>query len=398
MRPRISDSPSRQSIWLALSLWLSVSAGCGVDFAYLIPAATGQLDILRRSVPVEDALASGQLDAETTRRLNLVQAARAFARDAIGLNVGTHYTTFYDSGGEPVAFNISASRRDRFEPFLWTFPFVGTVPFLGYFNLDSALAKREELHGLGYDVFIYEVDAYYALGLFPNPILSPMLNRPEESLIDTVIHELVHATIIRPNDTAFNESLATFIGRTGAVQFLERHYTDEPERRELALARFADADRFSEFMLELYLELDGYFRSDLSSKVKIFGRETIYRGGRERFTAEVVPLLNHPENFTWVADLPVNNAYMLGIRRYNLDLDAFDRVFQAVDRDWASALAVYAQAAAAPDAYAFLRAWPSGTGTLRTGAVPVETATTPGFPHDFTGCDLHRATTLIEPH
>jgi predicted aminopeptidase len=372
-----------------------MQSGCGVDFAYLIPAAGGQLELLLRTVPVDQALASGNLDEETVRRLQLVQDVRAFARDEVGLTVGDHYTTFYDSGGEPVAYNLSASRKDSFQPFVWTFPFVGTVPYLGFFDVEPAFARRDQLAALGYDVFIYEIDAYYALGVFPNPILSPMLARPEESLIDTVIHELLHATILRPNDTAFNESLATFVGRTGAAEFLERRYADEPQRRDAALARFADSDRYSTFILELYNELDTFYRSDLSFDAKVLGRNDVYQTGRDRFAAEVLPLMNLPDNYAWVANLPANNAFMLGVRRYNLDLVLFDGVYQAVGRDWRSALAVYREAARAADGYAFMRAWLAGDANLRVASPGDASPDELSQSHDSAPCDIHRATTLV---
>ena len=307
---------------MTLGIGASVG-GCGVDFAYLIPAATGQLDIIFNAVPIDDAIATGDLSDETVQKLRLVQDVRDFARDTIGLNAGQHYTTFYDAHGEAVAYNLSASRKDRFQPFIWTFPFVGSVPYLGFFDADAVFARRDELVAEGYDVFIYEIDAYYALGIYPNPVLSPMLKRSEESLIDTVIHELVHATIIRLDDTPFNESLATYIGRTGAVEYLDDRFADQPERRAIAIARFEDSDRYAAFILSLYNDLDAYYTSDLSSAAKIAGRAAVYEAGRERFAAEVLPQMNLPDNYSWVESLPVNNAFMLGVRRYNLDLDAF---------------------------------------------------------------------------
>jgi len=370
-------------------------AGCGVDFAYLLPAVAGQIDILLHTVPIEQAIADGNLSDEQVRKLVLVQDSRNYARDVIGLNVGDHYTRFYNAGDDAVAYNLSASRRDRFEPYVWTFPLVGSVPFLGFFDLAPAELRADELRDQGYDVFIYEVDAYYALGIFSNPILSPMLERPDESLIDTVIHELTHATMTRFGDTDFNESLATFVGRTGALAYLKDRYAAEPERQTLALARFEDNDRYSAFALELYQELDAYYRSDLPAEAKILGREAIYQAGRERFAAEVLPLMNIPENYAWVDRMPANNAFMLGIRRYNLDLAAFDAVFQAVNRDWSRALEVFAAAARADDAYAFLHGWVAGDPAVHARVTGLAGAVSAP---DFTGhsaCCAHRATTFI---
>jgi predicted aminopeptidase len=374
---------------------LACAAGCGVDFAYLIPAATGQLDIITRAVPIEQALAGGQLSAEQERKLRLVANAREFARDTIGLTVGNQYSTFYNSGGEPIAFNVSASRRDRFEPFYWSFPFVGNLPFLGYFDWDAAQTERDRLIALGYDVFIYEIDAYFAGGFIPNPILSPMLNRPDASLIDTVIHELVHATISRPNDTPFNESLATFVGRTGAVQFLDTFYANQPARREAALASFADNDRYSAFALSLVEELEVFFASDLSAEAKVVGRDAIYHAAGARFGAEILPQMHVPENYAWAADHPVNNALLLGVRRYNLDLAVFSRVFEALDRDWAASLAVFRAAAQAPDAYAYLRAWPDVERAARQVAPAPDASFTSTTAPSASPCPRCRATTWV---
>jgi predicted aminopeptidase len=350
----------------ALQLWsvavlslLSLSAaGCGVDLVYLLPAAVGQIDLLLHAEPISGAIAGGGLSDEQVAKLELVQETRAYAHDVMGLNVSNNYTTFYDSGGRPVVYNVSASRRDAFVPKVWRFPFVGTVPYLGYFDLAAARTKADALRAQGYDVFVYEVDAYSGLGFLPNPVLSPMLERSETSLAETVFHELLHGTVWRPNDTSFNESLATFYGRTGAMEFLAFRYPDEPDRVEEARQSFEDVDRYNAFALELFNELDAFYSSDLSSAEKIEGREAIYQAGRDRFMAEIHPLLNDPSRYDWVADMPTNNAFMLGIRRYNLDLTVFEEVFERTDGDWLVCLPIF-QAAADSSAgpYTYLRDW-----------------------------------------
>jgi predicted aminopeptidase len=354
---------SKVSCVLSVVLLTLPVGGCGVDWAYLIPAAAGQLGLLRHSVPVSQAIENGELTEEQVAKLELIRDARIYARDVIGLNVEDNYTTFYDSGGLPVAHNVSASRKDAFKPKLWKFPIVGTVPYLGYFDLARAEAKVRKLRAQDFDVFMYEIDAYSGLGYFPNPILSPMLERSEVNLANTVIHELLHSTIWRVNDTTFNESLATFFGRAGAIQYFTDRHADKPELILEAVAVFEDTDRYSEFALSLFNDLDAFYSSDLSSEAKISGREAIYQAGRDRFAIEVQPLMNRPERYNWVADLPTNNAYMLGVRRYNLDLDVFEQVFAATGEDWAASLGVFQAAADASDSYAYLQTWLASPGS-----------------------------------
>jgi predicted aminopeptidase len=254
-------------------------------------------------------------------------------------------------------FNVSACRRDSFEPRQWTFPIVGTVPYLGYFDQSASEAAQQSLEAAGYDVFRYEVDAYSGAGYFPSVILSPMLERSDISLANTVFHELLHGTIWRPSAVSFNESLATFFGRRGVVSYFADRYPDRPDLIEEALETFEDSDRFADFMLTLFEALNAFYESDLSSEDKIAGREAVYQAGRDRFAAEVQPLMHHPERYDWVASLPANNAYMMGVRRYNLDLDVFEEVLAATGSDWHASVAVFRAAAAQSDPYAYLREW-----------------------------------------
>jgi predicted aminopeptidase len=342
---------------------LLLGAGC-IDLGYLIPAAIGQLDLLRNSIPISQAIDDGGLSEEQAAKLELILDAREYARDVIGLNVGNDYTTFYESGGEPVAYNVSACRKDAFEPKLWQFPIVGTVPYLGFFDYDAALARYDQLTAEGLDVFMYEVDAYSGLGYFSNPVLSPMLDRSEISLADTVFHELLHSTIWRANDTSFNESLATFVGRTAAVRYITDRYPDRPELVREAMDLFEDGDRYSDAMLALFNDLDSFYSSGLSSEARIAGREAIYQAGRDRFAAEVQPLMNRPERYDWVRSIPTNNAWMMGIRRYNLDLDVFERVFAATGEDWPASMELFRASARTADPYAFLEARLESPGDL----------------------------------
>jgi hypothetical protein len=73
--------------------------------------------------------------------------------------------------------------------------------------------------------------------------------------------------------------------------------------------------------------------------------------------AEVLPLMNVPSDYEWVAQMPGNNAWMLANYRYNLDLDVFAQVHATTGFDWRESLRVFGRAAKSRDPYAFLRAW-----------------------------------------
>jgi predicted aminopeptidase len=336
---------------------MPLMVGCEGVF-YVTHLASGQLGIQGGTEPITAVLESGRLTDDEQAKLELMVKARQFAADEMGLNVGGSYATFYDTQGDPLAWNLSAARRDALVPVTWTFPIVGEVPYLAFF--DEAYLRREEQRLLdqGYDTETYELDAYSTLGVFEDPVRSTMLRRGSLSLVETVIHELLHNTVWRPNETVFNESLATFVGRQGAIAFLAAEFGEDSGWPDVARAFYADLESVNAFLLELYAELEAYYAQDIPAGQKIAGREAVFQAARERFTSEVLPTLSFPESFGGYADLPTNNAWMLANYRYNLDLDVIEAVYIANGTDWRAALDVFGAAAAAPgDPFQYLRDW-----------------------------------------
>lgn len=349
---------------------LPFAGGCGIDYEYLVPVVFGQFDILTGSISIEEAIRRGELSDEEVDRLRLIQDVREYAGREMGLNTGDNYTLFYDAGEGPVVYNVSAAQRHQLVAKTWDFPIVGELPYMGFFDRGGAARKFNELLGRGYDVFMYEVDAYSTLEYLPNPILSPMLHRSELSLVETVIHELLHSTVWHLSDTTFNESLATFVGRTGALEYLAVRYPDEPERVQAATRHYEDTEIYNTFMSELYDQLEAFYSSDLSLQERIAGREAYYQAGRERFAAEYQPLMNDPDSYTWVTNMPTNNAWMLANYRYNYNLDLFEEVYDATGRAWDAAISVFHNAAGASDPNAYLRTWLAGDRAISPAALP----------------------------
>ena len=187
--------------------------------------ARGQLRVITNSTPIaEIAEHPRPADPQRHTRLRFVAAVRDYGRERIGLDVRDQYTCFYDTGGRPLSWNVSASPPDRFEPYLWRFPIVGAVPYKGFFEIDRAQKERSILQSKGLDVSLSQVSAYSTLGFFADPVLSTMLKYSDDSLATLLLHELTHATAYAPGHTDFNESLATFVGRRGSLDFLSEHY------------------------------------------------------------------------------------------------------------------------------------------------------------------------------
>jgi len=334
------------------------TAGCGCAVTdYMAHAVAGELNLIASSVPIEQALGDPTLSDEQRSKLALVISARDYARDVIGLNVGDSYRRFVNLHGEPLAWNLSASPKDAIEPYVWNLPIVGSLPYLGFFKLDRAVAVRDRLVAEGYDTLIYELDAYSTLGLLPDPVTSSLLERPVYSLVDTLFHELLHNTIWNGADVVYDESLAVFVGRTGALEFLADQFgPDDPVLQE-ARDAYEDADRFNDFLSELRDQLEELYASDRSRDEKIEARRPIFEAARTRLAEEVLPQMHNPDAYRTYTETTLNNAFLLVYIRYNTNGELFEAVYEKAGRNWPTALAVFAQAAADPAPFDALRAY-----------------------------------------
>lgn len=226
--------------WLLLPAMLLVvplAPGC-----YLSHVAAGQLELLSSTTPIEALLHDPSTPEATRAGLDLVLRARRFAT-SLGLEVDGQYTHYAEWPGDRLVTTVVATRPGELDPVGFWFPIVGRVPYKGFFEPARAEDEADTLRADGFDVCLSPVRAYSTLGWFADPITGPMLRQTPGRLVETVIHELVHANVYAPNHASFNESIATFIGEEGRVAFFARHEGEVAGRRERARVRASRAYR-----------------------------------------------------------------------------------------------------------------------------------------------------------
>ena len=208
----------RTATLAAPGVLVCVSA-CGQPL-YVARLGWAEAKILWRREPIGEVVRRPDVDAELRERLQLVLAARDFARDRLGFRVGESYTSYAEvAAHEATVHVVSAAYRDRLEAFTWWYPIAGRVPYRGFFDEASARAEADRLARRGLDVDVRPAIAFSTLGWFPDPLLSVTAEEKPVPLVATVLHELFHQTLYVPGEPAFNESAATFAGDRGAVAF-----------------------------------------------------------------------------------------------------------------------------------------------------------------------------------
>ena len=202
---------------------------------------------------VIEVIADPETPENLRQHLELAQQVRTYAAE-IGLDVGGQYTSFVDWPGDRVVTTIVRTRPGEVDAEDFWFPLVGRVPYKGFFDEERARAEAEKLRGRGRDVCLFAIPAYSTLGWLDDPLTAPMLREGPEILIETILHELVHATVYVPDEPEFNEGVATFIGQEAAIRFPKDSGEREREQRRVQDDRAVARTRlaFRERVAELY--------------------------------------------------------------------------------------------------------------------------------------------------
>jgi predicted aminopeptidase len=332
-------SPTRRPI-LTISIFCISFIVSGCSTGYVLRNAWAQMDLLWSREPLEKVLDSPRLSEPDKAKLRLAREAKQFAEQRLGLKRSLNYESFVQLDRESVSYVINAAPIDRLEHHMWWYPVVGSLPYRGYFNREltereaTALAKSGDL-----DVHWRGVAAYSSLGWFNDPILSSMLRYDDYSLVNTIIHESVHATVFIKSNADFNERLATFLGNWAAdLFFTERDGPDSPTLKVARSERQAE-EIFSKFIskelesLSIWLIAQApELRRDRAAFLK--ARRDRYAEIQARFNSEIsttMRSLHGPsaEYFSRALDPDqLNNARLLLWRTYVFDLSDFNEALK----------------------------------------------------------------------
>ena len=322
---------------LALLAYIQLIA---CDIVYYAHLAQGQARIIWRTQQTLDYRKSEVVPDSLKKQFVLVDSILHFAQQ-IGLNSKNQYTTFYDTEGAPISWNVSAAPQNSLTPYTWHFPFVGEVPYKGFFNRTRAEVVYDKLRSQGYDVLLRPVSAYSTLGYLSDPLLSTMLSYPPHALTDLILHELTHATMYAKGHTDFNESVATFIGQEGTRQFLNKHYGEGNPYLQRALEEKRDRERFRYFLKDLTQTLDSLYQASTNDPELLNKRKQIFNRAQRRFK-ETLPLYIN-QGYEAFLHWEINNARLLSYRRYNSKQNVFHRIHDSLEGDLSQSIPLFSQ-------------------------------------------------------
>jgi len=310
-------------------------AGCGVDYYW--QGASGQLDVVARAQPLDEAMAATP-DPKLRERLALALEIRAFASSDLSLPDNASYTRYAELGRPFVVWNVFAAPALSLKPREWCFPVAGCVGYRGYFREEDARAEAARLAAEGFDVYLGGVPAYSTLGWFNDPLLSSFIRWPDLELARLVFHELAHQVVYVKDDTAFNEGFAVAVEEAGIERWIASRPPDERARLEAERAR---GERlrgiFRRLVADGRAELLAIYASGADPVDKEAAKRTVYAAMRtayEQAKAGDRGLLGYDRWFAGEGGRGPNNASLAAIGLYEDRRPAFRALLAAEGGDF----------------------------------------------------------------
>jgi predicted aminopeptidase len=271
---------------------------------------------------VEDALNNNDLQSDHREHLRLVAKIKDFGENELGLKKTENYETVYLKSRQPPVYIISASPKDRLERIQWWFPVVGNMPYLGFFDLESAKKEGSKLKENDQDISIGIAEAYSTLGWFKDPLTLSLLDKSTVELTEIILHEMTHTTLYVKGQSEFNEGLATLVGKTGTLYFMVKTYGYGHPLTIEAENILLDTRIFSSYLSSLLENLESLYSSNLSYNEKLVEREKIFKKSLEEFV--LIRGRLKTDRFKAFGESGLNNAYLMSIGLYNRNFDLFE--------------------------------------------------------------------------
>lgn len=320
---------------------LVLSACSTVDYYAHVAKGQGELVMNRRDVSA--VLSDPATDDKTRQRLTLSQDARRFASEHLGLPDNRSYTSYVKLDRPYVVWNVFATPRFSVAPVQHCFPFAGCVAYRGYFSKPKAQAEAARLEAKGDDVYVGGVSAYSTLGWFADPILSSMMRWDDDELAGTIFHELAHQLIYVKDDSAFNESFASFVQEQGLREWRQSRGLPPQDEHEKTMD-----DGFTWLVMDLRDRLKKLYASGVDEQAMASGKLRIIDDFRVRYAQwRDLDWPNDHRYDAWVNG-PINNARLLPFGIYDRWTPVFLALFRHAEGQWPAFYASVRQFARQP--------------------------------------------------
>ncbi len=308
---------------LIVALIAASSGGC-----YLLQSVQGQLALMSKREPISHVIGQTSTPPALRTQLEAVADIREFASRELGLPDNGSYRSYADVGRRYVVWNVVAAPEFSVDAKEWCYPIVGCVAYRGYFAEARARRFAARLRRQGLDVTVGGVAAYSTLGHFNDPVLNTMMGWNDVELAAIIFHELTHQLLYVPNDSSFNEALATAVEEEGVRRWL--HARGRDANLASHLLQQEHYAKVVDLLSATRAELRAVYASGLAPEPMREKKRAALTAMRSSFALLKAGWGGHAPFESWF-DGDLNNAHLASIATYFACVPGFERELGAVD-------------------------------------------------------------------
>jgi predicted aminopeptidase len=298
---------------------LLLNTGCQIP--YILESAWTHLKIISSKKDIESALKDPDLPEEWKTKLQIALDVRPYIK-SIGLRITKNYQSFVDLKRPYVSHLLIVAPAYSLKPKKWWFPIVGSFPYKGFHSEKKAERAAKEYEKDNMDTYVRGVTAYSTLGWFNDPILSTMMRYSEEELVETIIHESVHATIFIKDNVDFNEQLAMFIAKKATLKYYKEK-SDEMYKKIIKEQR--NEDIFADYLMASYKKIKKFYKIKENRTPEL--KAKLFEDIKDDYKKEFVKKISD-RKYDFILKQNLNNAYFAAQRTYHMNQKKFEVVFE----------------------------------------------------------------------
>lgn len=295
----------RKYFFLALIIIVFLLASCSL--LYVTKQGYYQIKMLLGADTIENALRRNDLDIKKRQKIEYATKVRIFAENILGQKKNKNYKKINLTWQNKV-YNISGCKELKFAPYEWWFPVIGNVPYKGFFSLEDAKAEETSLIKKGYETNIYSIPGYSTLGYFADPLWPSMLELSYAALGELIIHELTHQALWIKGKVSLNETLANFVSQKALRKFYQENYGEDSLEIIKLNKHHKETKERQILFYNLYQELNYLYQQNISDEKKRQKKLEIFQKAQVDYSK-------------------INNAFLLGFKRYNNDFSSLENIF-----------------------------------------------------------------------
>ncbi|HRK02108.1 MAG TPA: aminopeptidase [Oligoflexia bacterium] len=319
-----------------LSIVLLTTTGCS-SASYLVQAGRGQLAIYNRERPLEEVIQDDRVSLSLRNQLREVPEIKAYVAKTLGVAATSNYKTFSDLKRKYAIWVLSSSARFELKLKTWSFPIVGTFPYLGFFDEEMAREWSAREQAEGQDTYVRGASAYSMLGFLREPLLSTMLQGRKEDLVNLIFHETLHSHVYLDGQGAFNEQIASYFGDYGELQYLVENFGSESEQVQIWKKNREDRRRMGALLREFERELAALYENikNLSNAEKEQKKKLAFDLFKRRVNAVK---WHRARTGEYLSERVTNNATVLAFLTYEDEQGLYDLLHEKSKGDLAVSL------------------------------------------------------------